>query len=177
VSHRQGRLLLALVLLGAGLGLAGPAAAQAGGEGGEKKKVNIAKLPVSLYDLQGKPAQLTKHLGKRYTVVNLWATWCVPCRREMPALIKLDKKMRPRGVQVVGISLDSERKGVEAFAKQMGINYPMLYGGPDYAQALGVQGIPITLILDDAGVLLDGILSEVSEALLTSKLETLLQIP
>jgi thiol-disulfide isomerase/thioredoxin len=147
-------------------GTAGAAPAAA-----EGRKPNIATLPVKLYDLDGKPVDLPRLLGPKLTVLNLWATWCQPCRREIPFLTQLDQKMLAKGVKVIGISIDASRDGVAAAAKSLGARYQVLYGGTDYGQALDVKGIPITLILDSKGVLLDGLLAEVNEEILVPRLE------
>lgn len=63
----------------------------------------------------------------KVVVLNFWATWCEPCRREIPLLIELQKKYEPRGLQVVGVAIDS-LDAVRGFAKAMGVNYPVLYG-------------------------------------------------
>jgi thiol-disulfide isomerase/thioredoxin len=164
-------------LLVAGLVLAVSSCAPKAPPGPRKPEIYPAKLPVALSTLDGKPASLAPLLGERLTIVNLWATWCGPCAREMPELVKLGHKLKaqgPKGVRIVGISLDNERTGLSVYAGRMGVDYPMLFGGQPYARALGVEGIPVTLFLDAKGKLVDGIMAETDAATLEAKVRLLL---
>ncbi len=88
-------------------------------------------------------------------VVNFWATWCAPCREEIPAFIKFQDRYRQEGVQFVGVAIDQKQR-VEPYAKEMGINYPLLVGGletMEFSRQLGNQRgvLPFTLVVDRAG--------------------------
>jgi len=109
-----------------------------------------AKLP----DLEARPQALEQWRGK-VIVVNFWATWCAPCRQEIPELIKFQAEYGPRGVQIVGIAIDQPDK-VRPYAAQMKMNYPVLIGdadGVELAQRAGnpLGGLPFTVILDRKG--------------------------
>jgi len=111
-------------------------------------------LGVSLPDLDGKDQALGQWKGK-VLIVNFWATWCVPCREEMPEFVKLQKEFRDRGVQFVGIAVDDPAK-VKQFAAELGLNYPALiggYGAIELSRSLGnrVGALPYTLVLDRQG--------------------------
>ena len=111
-------------------------------------------LGVSLPDLNGKEQPLSQWKGK-VLIVNFWATWCAPCREEMPEFVKLQKEYGDRGVQFVGIAVDDPAK-VKQFATELGLNYPALiggYGAVELSKSLGnsVGALPYTLILDRAG--------------------------
>lgn len=91
----------------------------------------------------------------KVVVLNFWATWCEPCRREVPLLSKLQQKYEPRGLQVVGVAIDS-LDAIRKFAKTTGINYPVLYGveaAMDVATSYGdEQGtLPYTVVIDRDG--------------------------
>lgn len=91
----------------------------------------------------------------KVVVLNFWATWCEPCRREIPLLIELQRQYKERGLQVVGVAID-DRDAIRAFAKTVGINYPVLYGveaAMDVAASYGdEQGtLPYTVVIDRDG--------------------------
>jgi thiol-disulfide isomerase/thioredoxin len=129
---------------------------------------------VRLADLDGTPQRLAQWRGK-VLVVNFWATWCAPCREEIPLLIKLQAKYRERGLQLVGIAIDQPDK-VRPYAKEMGMNFPILIGGVDaidLTKALGNRAgvLPFTVVLGRDGKVASrevGIVKEARiEALLT----------
>ena len=101
-------------------------------------------------DAQGQAQPFSRWQGKTL-VVNFWATWCPPCRQEMPAFSRLQDRYAAHGVQFVGIALDSA-DSVQAFAERSPVSYPLLVGGPEgvvLAQALGNSSLslPYTLVL------------------------------
>jgi len=111
-------------------------------------------LGVSLPDTRGQEQALAQWKGK-VLVVNFWATWCVPCREEMPEFVKLQSELGDRGLQFVGIAIDEPAK-VKQFAAELGLNYPALiggYGAVELSKALGnaVGALPYTLIVDRSG--------------------------
>lgn len=128
-------------------------------------------------DLAGIRQPLSRWRGK-VLVVNFWATWCPPCRTEIPEFIKLQTKYGAQGLQFVGIAIDETAK-VQAFSDQMGINYPVLVGDLDavaLSQATGnrLGGLPYTLILDRSGKIVATELGGLSTAKLEATLEPLL---
>jgi peroxiredoxin len=113
-------------------------------------EVTGAAPAFTLTDLSGKPVSLADFHGK-VVVLDFWATWCPPCRREIPDFIDLQKEYGPQGVQVVGIALDEPDK-VQAFARQNGMNYPVLLGSDEISLRYGgIEGIPTTFIIDKSG--------------------------
>ncbi len=83
-------------------------------------------IEFTLPDLEGKPRRLSEWGGK-VIVLNFWATWCPPCREEIPLLIDLQRKYAGRGLQVIGVAID-KKEDVAAYGADMGINYPLLIG-------------------------------------------------
>lgn len=85
-----------------------------------------AALNFRLPDLDGRPRELAEWRG-RTILLNFWATWCPPCREEIPMLIDAQARLGARGVQVIGVAID-EREAVAAYSRDMRINYPVLIG-------------------------------------------------
>ncbi len=99
---------------------------------------------------EGQPIRLSDYDG-RIVVLNLWATWCPPCRDEVPALIRLQEEYGEAGVQVIGVSLDENgaRQAVADFAESFGINYPVPVDDGTVQQEYGpLSVIPTTYFLD-----------------------------
>ncbi len=129
-------------------------------------------------DLSGNSLQISQWRGKTL-VINFWATWCPPCRKEMPAFSRLQDKHAANGVQFVGISLDS-MENVRAFANTNRVAYPLLNGetrGEDLARQLGNPrlALPYTLILTPSGTLRFTRTGTISEAELEELLLTMLR--
>ncbi len=113
-----------------------------------------ALLAAKLPDLDAKPQPLEQWRGK-VLIVNFWATWCAPCRDEIPELIKFQREYGAKGVQIVGIAIDQADK-VRPYAANMKMNYPVLIGdadGVELAQRAGnaLGGLPFTVVLDRSG--------------------------
>ncbi len=124
----------------------------------------------SFSDLAGSDRTLLDWQGT-VRVVNFWATWCEPCREEIPALQRVQAKFAANGLETIGISIDHADK-VRQFAKNMAITYPLLLGDAsviDVARALGNRagGLPYTLVIDAQGKLLASKLGGITEAQLT----------
>jgi peroxiredoxin len=113
-----------------------------------------ALLALSLPDTQGTQQPLRQWQGK-VLVINFWATWCEPCREEMPEFVRAQREFGSRGVQFVGIAVDQPDKVVQ-FAHELDLNYPALIGGldaVDVSKALGnrLAVLPFTVILGRDG--------------------------
>jgi peroxiredoxin len=107
----------------------------------------------ALQSIDGKTVHLTDFRGKA-VIVNFWATWCQPCKIEMPWFVELQKQYGPQGLQIVGISADEDTGADELnkFTQEMGINYPILIGKEEVEQAYGgIQFLPVTVFVDRDG--------------------------
>jgi len=108
----------------------------------------------TLGDLAGKPTSIRSWPGKSL-IVNFWATWCGPCRREIPLLRELQKQHGAEGFQIVGVAVDI-REDVVKYAQEIGIDYPVLIGEQDGLDAVnkfgqGSIGFPFTVFTDNQG--------------------------
>ncbi len=114
-------------------------------------------LAVALPDLAGEQQAIGQWKGK-LLVVNFWATWCAPCREEMPMFVEAQKRHGDRGLQFVGIAVDEAAK-VRQFADSIGLNYPSLiggYGAMELSRTLGnsLMALPFTVVVGRDGQVL-----------------------
>jgi thiol-disulfide isomerase/thioredoxin len=134
-------------------------------------------MMVSLPDPSGKSQTMSQWRGK-VLVVNFWATWCAPCREEIPALIRVRKNNASNGVEIVGIAIDNVSK-VRDYANEMHIDYALLIGGMDslgLSKELGNRAgvLPFTVVLDRAGKVAYTHAGALTEASLSAVLSPLL---
>ena len=118
-----------------------------------------AALPVlrkapewTLKDVDGREVKAADFKGK-VVVVDFWATWCPPCRKELPAYVAMQKKYADRGLVILGFSMDEIPPAeVKAFGEKMGVNYPLLMADAGTAEAFGgIEGLPTAFVIDRAG--------------------------
>ena len=117
-----------------------------------------------LKSLEGKNVKLSDYRGKA-VLLNFWATWCAPCKIEMPWFVELNKKYQAQGLVIVGVAMDDSSEGeINKFAKEMGVNYPILLGKDSVGDAYGgVQFLPSTFYISREGKIVKsnfGILGE-----------------
>jgi len=129
----------------------------------------------SLKDKDGKTYSLESLKGK-IIVLNFWATWCPPCRAEIPDFKKVYSEYRDKGVEILGVSLDHKGWGViKPFLEQWEINYPVVLGGAGIARDYGnVRSIPTTFIIDKNGKVVDQHVGAMNEKMLVKMFEKLL---
>lgn len=107
--------------------------------------------------LDGKTVRLTDYRGKA-VLLNFWATWCQPCKIEMPWFAELQKQYGPEGLQIVGIAVDEDAspEDLAKFAGNLGVNYPILVGKESVEDQFGgVQFLPATLYINREGKIVD----------------------
>lgn len=134
-------------------------------------KVGDPAPALGLVDLDGKKLDLSSLRGK-VVVVDFWATWCAPCREEMPEFIRAQGEWGGRGLQFVGIAVDQADK-VRQFAGEIGLNYPALiggYGAMELSKSLGNQlmALPFTVIIGRDGTVAHTQLGPLRDAQLRS---------
>lgn len=111
-------------------------------------------LQAQVVDVEGASRSLEQWRG-RVLVVNYWATWCAPCREEIPLFVRMQERYGERGLQFIGIAIDQPDKVAE-FAREFRVNYPLLLGGVDSIELLRQVGnragvLPYTLVIDRKG--------------------------
>jgi thiol-disulfide isomerase/thioredoxin len=135
------------------------------------------ELPLSVSDLKGNPQTLESYRG-RIVVLNFWATWCVPCRAEMPLLADLKDRYAQRGVVVVGASTDDEttKDQIKPFIEKLGISFPIWTGATTgHMEQFGLgKALPATAILDEQGAVAFRILGVLKRKDLTRRIDFLL---
>ena len=110
----------------------------------------------ALQSIDGKTVRLSDLRGKP-VVLNFWATWCAPCKIEMPWFVELQKKYESAGVQFLGVAMDdASTKDIAEFAQSMNVNYPILIGKEAVGDAYGgVQFLPETFYIGRDGKIVD----------------------
>ena len=142
----------------------------------QSKLLGQPAAPWQLKDLEGKPVSSADYKGK-VVVLNFWATWCLPCRREIPDFIALQKEYGDRGLVFVGVALDDEGVSVvKPFAKEAGINYPLVIGDETVVKAYeGVEVYPTTYVINRNGTIVSRHLGSLTKAEMEQEIKPLLQ--
>lgn len=145
---------VALLALGAGLFAGWRAQAPASLSPEQAQSAAETLFVSTLPDLSGDQQPFAQWRGK-LLIVNFWATWCPPCREEIPQFIKVQEKYRSRGLVFVGVAVD-KKDAVRAYADEIGINYPVLFGdfeAMELSRKVGNRAgaLPFTLIIDRSG--------------------------
>ncbi len=122
----------------------------------EAKPQPAADGPASIVaiDVDGNRRPLSDFIGKQPTVINFWGTWCPPCRREIPELVKLYKEYHPKGVEIVSLALERTYgpAEVKAFAQEANMKWVMAIGAREMALAFRLSGsVPETIFYDKNG--------------------------
>ena len=158
-----------------------PAADPAGRTPGQASQLDPAAgarvLALTLPDADGQMHDLSQWRGQ-IVVVNFWATWCPPCRDEIPDFVTLSQTHRNNGVRFVGLSIDSAAN-VADFRAELDVPYPLLVGNADVlnlATTLGnpAQALPFTLILDRQGLIRHARVGRLSKTELAGRIDALL---
>jgi thiol-disulfide isomerase/thioredoxin len=143
-------------------------------------KLSSAPLfAATLFDLDNKSVAFAAFQGKPL-IVNFWARWCAPCRVEIPELVEVQTRHKARGIEVIGVNLESDAPPVRDFAKAYDINYTVLLTrdkGIALMQALGngKAGLPYTVVLNRRGEIISSKLGAMTRAELEAATEAALK--
>jgi len=138
------------------------------------RKESPAEL--NLVDLDGKKVHL-KDFRDKIVVLNFWATWCGPCKDEMPMFVEVEKAWTPKGVVFIGASLDDKKtvKAIPEFVQKYKIDFPVWTGatGDDLDKLKMGEAVPDTAFIDEGGVIVSRVQGEIRKTELLERLEWL----
>jgi peroxiredoxin len=144
-------------------------------KGGRPGAVDSPAPEFSLQDLDGKPLALANYQGK-VVLLNFWATWCTPCRGEIPQFVEFQNTLGSQGLQLIGISMDDDAKPVHEFYQQFKMNYPVAIGNANLAESYGgVLGLPVTFLIGRDGRIAAKYVGATDLTALQQKIQSLLQ--
>ncbi len=145
----------------------------AAGPGSKKAAPQIGRMApdFSLKSTEGSTLDLQSVIGKnKVTILNFWATWCPPCRAEIPEFIEFAKKHQSEKVALVAVNLQEDSKKVKEFANNAGMNFPILLDlDGKVAQTYQIYAIPTTFFIDGSGTIRE----KVEGSLSLSRLESI----
>jgi len=158
--NRNPLALIVVAVVATGMLYAGFHMARRSGTGRSATLTKSTVAPdFTLESLDGKSMRLSDLRGKA-VLLNFWATWCGPCRIEMPWFVELQNEYGPQGLQIVGVAMDdSSKDDIAKFAKNMGVNYPVLLGKEAVGDAYGgVPALPESFFIGRDGKIVDRII-------------------
>ena len=168
---------MALAGVGALLAIALTVRSNSGGAPAASPANEHVDLSGTLKDMDGRDVALSSYAG-RPIVINLWATWCGPCRLEMPQLIDLYTTYKDRGLVILGISIDDTPEKIRVFNEEFKVPYPLLVGvdHPDLLRALGYDGpVPMTIFIRRDGTVAERVIGIATTASMERRILALLE--
>ena len=127
-----------------------------------------------LKTLDGKAVHLRDYRGKA-VLLNFWATYCVPCKEEMPWLVAFQKQYGPKGLVILGIAMDQSIDPIRKFAEKMEVSYPVLIGNQRTADQYYVKGLPVSIFIDRNGRITDQVPGGASRSFLENEIQLALE--
>ena len=136
--------------------------------------LNRPAPPFSRADLSGVRISLSAYDGK-VVLLNFWATWCAPCRIELPRFAAWQKQFAPEGLQVLAVSMDDDPAAVRSLLRKLRPDYPILMGDAKLGEMYGgILGLPVTFLIDRHGIIRARFESEADLSAMESQLRKLL---
>jgi thiol-disulfide isomerase/thioredoxin len=165
-------ILAAAALLIAGIILRHPSTAN------QPRASQVRPAPdFSLTDLSGQKLALSGYRSK-VVLLDFWATWCDPCKAEIPHFIEMQNRYGPKGLQVIGISMDDDEQLARDFRQQFKMSYPVAMGSPALAEQYGgILGLPITFTIDRQGRIFSKHIGATDPSIFEAEIKKLLATP
>jgi peroxiredoxin len=120
-------------------------------------KIGAPAVDIEGTSFQGKKIRLSRDYKGKVVLLDFWASWCTPCRQEMPNVIRMYNELHRRGFEIIGVSLDKDREKFRDFIRDNGMDWPQLFDGKywtsDYAKLYAVNSIPATFLIDKQGII------------------------
>ena len=98
---------------------------------------------------------ISDNLGKRYTIIDFWASWCAPCRNEIPNLKKIYEKYSSEGLQIISISIDKNKEDWSKALEEEKFQWPQFIDNGDFADIYNIRFVPAVFLVDENGILID----------------------
>jgi thiol-disulfide isomerase/thioredoxin len=142
------------------------------------QEASLARTPApdwELTDLNGKAVKFSDFRGN-VLILDFWATWCAPCRIEIPHFVELQKQYGNKGLTVIGVSLDEQGpEVVKKYVKRLGVNYPIVMGNEKVVEAYGgIDAIPTTFVIDRQGRIMSRHMGYEDKAVFEKEIQSLL---
>jgi cytochrome c biogenesis protein CcmG, thiol:disulfide interchange protein DsbE len=145
-----------------------------GAEKADNSKAATYNNDFTLKDLNGKDVSLSDFAGN-IVVLNFWATWCPPCKAEIPDFIEVYNTYKDKGVSFIGVSLDEDYNALVNFVSDYKINYAIVHdSSSEVSNYWGIEAIPTTYFLDEKGKVLDSVVGQMPKENLILTIENLL---
>lgn len=133
------------------------------------------KVPsFTLRTIDGDNFRIDDHVGKKVIIIDFWATWCPPCRAEIPGFVRLYSQYKEKGLLIIGISLDrggNAEEIVKSFAREYEINYPIMMGTDEIVKKFGgIVAIPTTFMVNKRGEIIEKIVGYRDESFFEKKI-------
>lgn len=146
-----------------------------GGDGVCELRPEPARLDFTLKDISGAGVKLADFKGK-VIVLNFWATWCVPCKTEIPDFVDLQARHADAGLQLLGISVDDSVKQLKPFVDALKMNYPVLQGRGHNAilDAYAISSLPVTVLIGRNGAICRRYAGPIARDVLERQIKSLL---
>lgn len=110
-----------------------------------------SSISFEAYDTDGTLHRSAEWIGKQPVVLNIWGTWCPPCRKEIPDLVKLYDEYSKKGVEIISLAVKDNPQKVAQFARKNSMNWVMLMGTPEIAVQFKASAVPTTIFIDRSG--------------------------